>query len=285
MDQKIIQLYDTYTHGGMGRREFLNRLTTLAGGAATAGALLPVLENDYARAAIVSPDDSRIVAGYTEYTGQTGQVRAYKARPLGSDKLPGVVVIHENRGLNPHIEDIARRVAVEGFLAVAPDALSQFGGTPADEDKARELIGELDPTATLINYLAAITYLKNSPECTGKIGCVGFCWGGGIANRLAVRTPDLLAVVPFYGRQPNAADVPNIKASLLLHYAGLDQRINSGIEDYEKALKAAGVDYKLYVYEGVNHAFNNDTNAARYNKEAATLAWQRTIAFLNGKLK
>ena len=285
MDQKIIDLYDRYTHGLLGRRDFLSRLAGLAGGTAAASALLPLLQNDYARAEIVRPDDPRLNAEIVKYPGATGEVRACLAAPKGEAKLPGVVVIHENRGLNPHIEDVARRAALDGFLALAPDALSQFGGTPQDEDKARELIGKLDSQATLNNFLAAVTYLKNHPRCTGKVGAVGFCWGGGMANQLAVNSTDLRAAVAFYGRQPEPQDVPRIKAALLLHYAGLDERINSGIPAFGEALKKAGVAYKIYMYEGANHAFHNDTNAARYDKAAGQLAWQRTVEFLKEKLK
>ncbi len=195
------------------------------------------------------------------------------------------MVIHENRGLNPHIEDVARRLAVEGFMAIAPDALSPLGGTPFDPDEARTLIRKLDGASTLKNYLAAVRFLKTHQQSTGKIGCMGFCWGGGMANQLAVNSPDLTAAVPFYGRQPAAKDVPKIKVPLLLHYAALDQRINKGIPAFETALKKAGVDYKKYMYEGAKHAFHNDTNAARYHKEAAQLAWQRTISFLKEKLE
>jgi len=222
---------------------------------------------------------------YIKYPGETGEVRAHLAMPKGDAKLPGVIVIHENRGLNPHTEDVARRVALEGFLALAPDALSPLGGTPEDTNEARTLIGKLDSQDTEKNYLAAVQYLKTHPQSTGKVGCMGFCWGGGMANQLAVNSSDLTAAVPFYGRQPAPEDVPEIKASLLLHYAGFDQRINSGIEGFEAALKKASVDYKIYMYEGANHAFFNDTNADRYHKEAAQLAWKRTIAFLKEKLK
>ena len=285
MNQKIIDLYDKYTHGFLGRREFLGRLALLAGSAATAEALLPLLENNYAAAAIVPSDDPRLDFGYVKYPGETGEVRAYLARTKTEAKLPGVVVIHENRGLNPHIEDVTRRVALEGFLALAPDALSQFGGTPQDTDEARSLIGKLDSQATLKNFLAAVSYLKNNPATTGKVGCIGFCWGGGMANELAVNSQDLVAAIPYYGRQPAAEDVPKIKASLLLHYAGLDERINAGIPEFEAALRKASVDYRIYIYEGANHAFNNDTNGARYDKAAAELAWKRTMDFLKEKLK
>jgi carboxymethylenebutenolidase len=195
-----------------------------------------------------------------------------------------VVVIHENRGLNPHIEDVTRRVALEGFLAIAPDALSPLGGTPQDPDKVPSLIQTLDSQSTIQNYVAAVRYLKTLPVSTGKVGTIGFCWGGAMATQVAVNSPDVLAVVPYYGRQPASGDVPKIKASLLLHYAGIDEAINKGIPAYEEALKKASIDYKMYMYEGAQHAFNNDTNPARYNKEAAQLAWQRTISFLKEKL-
>jgi carboxymethylenebutenolidase len=212
-------------------------------------------------------------------------MRAKLARPKGDAKLPGVVVISENRGLNAHIADVNRRVALEGYLALAPDPLSPFGGTPTDENKAIELIGKLDMPSTIKNFVAAVQYLKTHPMSTGKVGVVGFCWGGAMANQLAVNSPDVVAVVPYYGRQPALEDVPKIKASLLLHYAGIDEAIDAGIPAYEAALKKAHVDYKLYMYEGAQHAFNNDTNPARYNKAAADLAWKRTIAFLKEKLK
>ena len=214
-----------------------------------------------------------------------GEVRAYSARPKGDGKLPGVVVIHENQGLSPYIEDVTRRVALEGFLAIAPDALSPLGGTPEDGKKAQELTGKLDRKSIIENYVAAARYLKAHPLSTGKVGVVGFCWGGEWVNQVAVNSPDVIAAVPYYGRQPASEDVPKIKASLLLHYAGLDEGINKGIPAYEAALKKAGVDYKMYMYEGAKHAFNDDTRADRYNKEAALLAWQRTISFLNEKLK
>lgn len=285
MDQKIIDLYDEYTHGLLDRREFLKKLSMLAGGTAAAIALLPLLENNHAKAEVVPKNDSRLYTDYIKYPGATGEVRAYLVRPKGDEKLPGVVVIHENKGVNPHIEDVNRRVALEGFLAIAPDALSPLGGTPEDEKKAQELTGKLDRKSIIENYVAAVRYLKTHPLSTGKIGVVGFCWGGAMANQVAVNSPDVIAVVPYYGRQPASEDVPKIKASLLLHYAGLDEGINKGISAYEADLKKASIDYKMYMYEGAQHAFNNDTNPARYNKEAAQLAWQRTISFLKEKLK
>jgi carboxymethylenebutenolidase len=219
-----------------------------------------------------------------EYPGETGPVQAYLARPQGEAQRPAVIVIHENRGLQPHIQDVTRRVAAEGFLALAPDALSPLGGTPEDEDQARSLIGKLDPEATVKDMVAAVAYLKTEPLSTGAVGCTGFCWGGGMTNQVAVHAPDLQAAVPYYGRQPDAEDVPQIKAAMLLHYAGLDERINAGIPAFEKALEEAGVEYELHVYEGAQHAFNNDTSA-RYHPKAARLAWERTIAFLKEKLE
>ena len=285
MDRKMIDLYDEYTHGLFDRREFLRRLSVLAGSTAAAYALLPLFERGEARAEIVSKDDPRLQTERLKYAGATGDVHAYFARPKADEKLPGVVVIHEIGGLSRHIEDVTRRVALEGFLSIAPDALSPVGGTPEDPGKARELTGKLDNQLTVQNYVAAVRYLKTRPTSSGRVGVIGFCWGGGVANQVAVKSPDVSAVVPYYGEQPAAEDVPKIKASLLLHYAGLDERINKGIAAYEEALKKASVDYKIYMYEGAKHAFNDDTRPERYNKEAAQLAWQRTITFLKGKLK
>ena len=285
MDQKIIELYDQYVHGTLDRREFMKKLAYLAGGTAAALKLLSLLENKNAAAEIVPKDDPRLHTEYINYPGANGEVHAYLARPKEDGKLPGVVVIHENRGLNAHIEDVTRRVALEGFLAIAPDALSPEGGTPEDPDQARSLIGKLDSQSTINNYTAAVKYLKTQSMSTGKVGVIGFCWGGGMANQVAVHSPDLTAAVAYYGMQPAVEDVPKIKAALLLHYAGLDERINKGIPAFEAALKAAAVNYQLYMYAGAKHAFNNDTNAERYDPQAARLAWQRTIAFLKEKLK
>jgi carboxymethylenebutenolidase len=284
MRQELMELYEKYFGGSLDRREFLKKLALIAGGTAAANALPLLLERSSAMAQITAKDDARLIIENIKYAGETGEVRAYFARPKGDTKMPGVVVIHENRGLNGHIEDVTRRVALEGFLALAPDALSPLGGTPEDSEKAPALIAQLDREKTIKNYLAAVRYLKTYPLSTGKVGVVGFCWGGGMANQVAVHSPDLVAAVPYYGAAPAIEDVPKIKASLLLHYAGTDERINSGIPAFEAALKAASVDYKIYMYEGAQHAFNNDTNPARYNKEAAQLAWQRTIAFLIKKL-
>ena len=280
MDQKIISLFDRYTHGAMGRRAFLEQLKSLAGSAAAAAALLPLLENNYAQAALVAEDDSRIKTGTATFPFMAGEIVGYAARPAAEGRFGGVIVIHENRGLNDHIKDVARRVAVEGFVALAPDYLSPAGGTPADEDKAREFIGALKPEDAVGISHGAFAALRALPEVNGKAGAIGFCWGGGQVSQLAVAEPELAAGVVYYGMQPKAEDVAKIKAPLLLHYAGLDERINAGIAGFEAALKANGKTYELYRYEGVNHASNNDTNTARFDKAAADLAWSRTVAFL-----
>jgi carboxymethylenebutenolidase len=256
----------------------------LAGSTAAAWTVLPLLEKQHAFATMVPPNDARLEASYIDYAGATGEVKAYWVKPKGTEKRAGIVVVHENKGLNPHIEDVARRLALEGFLTAAPDALSPVGGTPTDAKLAVEMIRKLDPKNTLENFIAAVRYLDSHPECTGKVGVVGFCWGGAMANQLAVHAEAVDAAVPYYGRQPAAEEVPKIKASLLLHYAGLDERINEGIPAYETALKAAGVDYRIYMYEGAKHAFNNDTNPERYHKTAAEQAWKRTVAFFKEKL-
>ena len=232
---------------------------------------------------MVASDDPRLEVKDITYPAATGPMMAHFARPRGDAKLPCVIVIHENRGLNPHTRDVARRMALEGFIAIAPDACSPLGGTPEDVDEARSRMRELESEATVKNFSAAVQYLKTHPQSTGKVGCTGFCWGGGMTNQVAVNAPDLTAAVPFYGRQPDAADVPKIKASLLCHYAGLDERINAGIPAFEEALKAAGIEYKMFMYEGAGHAFFNDTGS-RYHKEAAEMAWKRTIAFFKEKL-
>jgi carboxymethylenebutenolidase len=232
----------------------------------------------------VSREDPRLDVEDVKYPGETGDVLAHFAKPKGDEKLPGVVVIHENRGLNPHTKDVARRVALEGFLAIAPDALSPMGGTPEDIDEARSKIYELDSEETIKNFVAAVKYLKTHPQSTGKVGCTGFCWGGGMTNQVAVHSPDLMAAVPFYGRQPASEDVSKIKSPLLIHYASDDERINEGIPAFEKALKEASVGYKVFMYEDTKHAFFNDTGT-RYHEEASKLAWKRTIEFFKEKLK
>jgi len=279
---EAIALYDEYTHAPLPRRVFMKRLTVVAGSVTAATALLPFLENNYAQAAMLPEDDARLVMQMASFDSAAGPVSAYMAWPkAASGKLAAVIVIHENRGLNPHIQDITRRLALAGFLACAPDYLSSLGGTPADEDKARDLIAQLKPATIDEVSLGALQFLKHHPDANGKCGAVGFCWGGGAVNQLAVAAPDLDAGVAFYGMQPQAGEVSRIKAPLLLHYAGLDERINAGIPGFESALKAAGKPYELHVYDGVNHAFNNDTNAARYDAKAAALAWQRTVDFLH----
>jgi len=284
VSQEIINLFDRFTHGGMNRRAFMERLTKLAGGTAAAAALLSVLENNYAHAEIVAADDSRLKMEDTGYPGPDGTINGYLARPIEAGKRAAVIVIHENRGLNPHIRDVARRVALEGFVAFAPDLLSRDGGTPEDADKARDMIGALDPELNAQRLVAAVPFLAAYGEGTGKVGAVGFCWGGGMVNELAARSPELNAGVAYYGRQVEAARVANINAALLLHYAENDERINAGIADYEAALKANGKTFEIYNYPGAQHAFNNDTNEARYNKEAAELAWGRTVAFFKQHL-
>jgi len=279
INPRIVALYDEYTHAPLPRRVFLRRLAKLAGGAAAAAALLPLLDNAHAEQ--IRRDDARLETGYLDYGG----IRCYVARPKSTaGKLPAVVVIHENRGLNPHIEDVARRAALEGFAAAAPDLLAAQGGTPSDEDKARALIGALDRGQTIANLAAVVDALAARAE-TGKIGCIGFCWGGGLANQLAVHSARIAASAPFYGEVPDVLDVPRIKARLLLHYAERDPRINTGVPAYEGALKAAGVQHAIHVYPGTDHAFHNDTAGARYNREAAELAWSRTIAFLKDALR
>jgi carboxymethylenebutenolidase len=284
MDQRIINLFDEYTHRPLSRKEFLDRLLLLAGSAAVATTALSLLEPGYAQAATVATLADDLVEETVTWPGDGAPVSGYLVHPKNKKKRGAVVVIHENRGLTPHIKDVTRRVAQAGYLALGVDALSVVGGTPADEDKGRELIGQLDAPKNLHNYLAALTYLRARPDCNGRTGCVGFCWGGGLANQLAVHDSKLNAAVAYYGQQPKAEDVPQIKANILLHYGGLDQRINAGIPAYEAALKAAHIPYELFIYEGVNHAFNNDTSPARFNPEAAKLAWERTLRLFKEKL-
>lgn len=278
--QPIIDLYDRFTHGGMDRRAFLDRLTALAGGAPAAAALLPLLAANPANAAIVPPDDPRLVSARVTWAGPDGELAGYLVRPRDGGRLPAVIVIHENRGLNPHIEDVTRRIALEGFLALGVDMLSRDGGTPADEDLARTMIGRLDRERTLARLASAIGFLAAHPNGQGRVGAIGFCWGGGMVNALAAAAPALAAGVSYYGRQVPAAQVPAIGAALLLHYAGHDAGINAGIATYVAALRGAGKTFEVHTYPGTQHAFNNDTSAARYDAEAAALAWQRTVVFL-----
>jgi carboxymethylenebutenolidase len=284
MDQRIINLWDRFTHGDVSRRDFLDRLATLTGSTATAAALLPLLQNNYAQAAVVASDDARLAIDRVAYDSPKGKIDGYLVRPRAKGKRPAIIVIQENRGLNPHIEDMARRLAVEGFLAFAPDLLSVSGGTPPDEDQARELHAKTDPKDITAAAIAAVPFMLSQAESNGNVGVVGFCFGGGVANRMAAARLELKAVVVYYGIQVPAAEVPGINAPLLLHYAELDQRVNAGIAAYEAALKANNKRYTIHIYAGVNHAFNNDTGGARYNKEAADLAWERTVAFFREHL-
>jgi carboxymethylenebutenolidase len=284
---EVLRWFDKYVHGDVDRRGFLNGVARYAAGGVTATMLLEALSPRFAQAQQVAGSDPRITAKYVEFASPdgSGKLRGYLARPANAaGRLPGILVVHENRGLNPHIEDIARRLALDNFVALAPDALSPLGGYPGDEDKARELFAKLDQAKTRNDFLAAATYLKSLPETTGKIGVVGFCYGGAIANMLATRMPDLGGAVPFYGGQPSAADAAKIKAPLLIQYASNDERINAGWPAYEAALKAAGVRYEAFVYPNTEHGFNNDTTP-RYNAEAAKLAWSRTVAFFDKNLR
>lgn len=283
MNQEIINLYDEYTHKPLSRGEFLKRLALLTGSTAAAMAILPMIEVNYAHAAVTKADD--LFTETITYPGVPNNMSAYIARPKAQKKYAAVIVIHENRGLNAHIEDVARRAANAGYLAIAPNALSALGTLPATEDEARAKFGELKAEDNLQNFKNAFDYLKTRKDFNGKAGCVGFCWGGAMSNNLAVNLPELKAAVAFYGRQPAEEDVSKIKAAVQLHYAGLDERVNAGIAAYEEALKKNNITYELYNYEGVNHAFHNDTAPARYNEAAAKLAWQRTLDFFGKYLK
>jgi carboxymethylenebutenolidase len=286
-DQELLNLFDQYVHGNIDRRGFLDRATKFAVGGMTAGMLLDALSPRFAEAQQIKPDDSRLKTEYLSYPSPSGneKTRGYLAKPANaSGKLPGILVVHENRGLNPHIEDIARRLALDNFLAFAPDALAPLGGYPGTEDEARALFPKLDQAKTREDFVAALNWLKARPDCTGKVGAVGFCYGGGIVNMLATRVPDLGAGVPFYGNQPPAEEAAKIKAPLLIQYAENDDRINAGWPAFEAALKAAGVKYQMFRYPGTQHGFNNDTTP-RYDKEAADLAWKRTVDFFNEHLR
>jgi carboxymethylenebutenolidase len=278
--QELLNLFDQYVHGAIDRRGFLDRAGKFAVGGTTAVMLLDALNPKFAEAQQVAKDDKRIKAEYVEYDSPngTGKMKGYLVRPAtATGKLASIIVVHENRGLNPHIEDIARRLALDGFMAFAPDALTPLGGYPGDEDKAREVFPKLDQTKTREDFVNAANWLRTRPDSTGKLGAVGFCYGGGIVNMLATRVPELAAGVPFYGSQPPAADVPRIKAAMLIHYAENDERINAGWPAYEAALKANNVRYEGYIYPGTQHGFNNDTTP-RFDANAAKLAWSRTVA-------
>ena len=283
MDQRIINLFDEYTHKPLSRQVFLRKLITLTGSTAAALTVLPLLEVNYAHAQTIEED--QLFTERVSYSGVDSEMRAYLARPKKKRKYPVVMVIHENRGLNPHIEDVTRRLALEGFLAIAPDALSPQGGTPSDGDKARDLFSKLDAAKNMTNFMKGFDYANTRKDASSKWGCIGFCWGGALANQLAVNMPDLKVAVPFYGRQPEASDVPKIKAIVQAHYGGLDERINAGIPAYEAALKAAGTRHEIFIYEGAQHAFNNDTAPTRYNEAAAKLAWSRAIKLFKQELE
>jgi carboxymethylenebutenolidase len=283
--QAMIEAYDEYTHLTLDRRGFMQKLTALAGSGAAAAAIMPMLAANQANAAMVEETDARLDASDVTYPGAAGDMKGYLAIPKdAADKLPAVIVIHENRGLNPHIRDVARRMALEGFVALAPDFLSPNGGTPANEDEARAMFQSLDMANATANGEATRAFLAGHEKTNGKVGAIGFCWGGGMVNRMAVASPELGAGVAYYGSQAPAEQVPAIKAPLMLHYASLDERINAGIDSYKAALDANGKTYELHMYEGVNHAFNNDTSSARYDKAAADLAWSRTVEFLKKNL-
>jgi carboxymethylenebutenolidase len=286
MDKKISTLYADYKQGKTNRRDFVRKLAIVVGSSAAATALLPILDENSLGASPSYQQDDDLITEFIKYPGETGEMKAFLARPKAGKKFPAVLIIHENRGLQPHIQDVTRRMAKEGFLALAPDALTPLGGTPEnDQAKAVSMIGQLDNDKTIKNFVAAVKYLKTHPFSTGKVGCTGFCWGGGMTNQVAVNCPDLDAAVPYYGKQPTAEQVAKIKAPIMAHYAGEDSFINPGIPAFEEALKKEKKEYQIFMYEGAQHAFNNDSNPERYNEKAAKLAWSRTIAFFKDKLK
>ena len=286
-EQELLNIFDQYVHGDIDRRGFLDRAAKFAVGGVTAGMLLDMLNPQFAAAQQVPKDDKRLKAEYVEYPspqGNTGKTKGYLVRPANATgKLPGIIVIHENRGLNPHIEDVARRLALDGFMTFAPDALAALGGYPGDEDKARQLFPQLDAAKTREDFVAATTWLKARPDSTGKVGAVGFCWGGAMTMILATRLPDLACGVPFYGTAPAAEELAKIKSPLLVHYAGNDDRVNATRPGLEAALKANKVPHEIFVYEGAQHGFNNDTTP-RFDAAAAKLAWGRTVEFFKKHL-
>jgi carboxymethylenebutenolidase len=286
VSQEVFDLYDDYAHNRINRRDFVQKLSAYAVGGITVSALMGFLMPDYKGGVQIAADDPRIESSYVNYPSPKGggSIKALLSRPAGTKKpLGGIVVVHENRGLNPHIEDVGRRAALAGFISLAPDALTPLGGYPGDDDKGRELQSKRNRDEMLEDFIAGYDFLKSNKDCTGKVGAVGFCFGGWIVNMMAVRIPTLSAAVPFYGGQPSADDAAKIQAPLLLHYAGLDTRVNEGWPAYEAALKANNKDYTAYIYPNVNHGFHNDTTP-RYDKAAAELAWQRTIDFFKAKL-
>lgn len=285
--QEVFDLYDDYAHNRLDRRDFMQKLSVYAVGGLTIGSLMSFLMPDYKNNIQIKADDPRLTSGYINYPSPKGggTIKGLLSKPADAKKkLGGIIVVHENRGLNPYIEDVARRAALAGFISLAPDALTPLGGYPGNDDEGRSMQSKRDPKEMQEDFIAAFEYLKQHKDCNGKVGVVGFCYGGGIANMMAVRVPDLAAAVPFYGGQPAVADVPNIKAPLMLHYASLDTRITAGWPAYEDALKANGKQYQAFIYEGANHGFHNDTTP-RYDKAAAELAWKRTIDFFTQHLK
>lgn len=285
MEEEIRSFYREYREGRLTRRGFLKKLSLVTGSAAAAAALLPVIESNELMAAKEAGKNQALVTEFVNYPAATGNMKAFMARPKKGKKFPAVIVIHENRGLVPHIRDVTRRMADEGFLALAPDALSPVGGTPDDTSNVRELFGKLNNDETTKNFVAAVKYLKTHPKSNGKVGCTGFCWGGAMTNNVAVNSPDLNAAVPYYGRTPVPEDVEKIKAPVMAHFAGNDPGINAGIPAFEEALKKYNKEYQIFMYEGASHAFNNDSNPERYNEQAAKLAWERTVNFFREKLK
>lgn len=282
--REMIALYDDYTHVSLDRRRFMDSLARVAGSMTAAVAIAGMMGASARAQGLTEDADERLETADVTWPGATGEMRGYLATPREPGPFPAVIVVHENRGLNAHTRDVARRMALEGFVALAPDYLSDLGGTPTDEEAARALFQQLTPPEVNANGIATIAFLKTVPKSTGKVGAIGFCWGGSTVNNLAVASPDLLAAVPYYGGQPKPEDVPKIRARVMAHYGGLDERINAGIPAFEAALKAAGTDHRIFIYDGANHAFNNDTSSARYDKAAADLAWSRTIAFLKETL-
>jgi len=279
MRREAIDLYNEYIHGDLPRRTFLKRLAGIAGGAAAASALLPLLEPNYAWGQQVAADDSRLEAGYVEYDGGAGAVRAYCAKPAGrAAPLPGILVVHENRGLNAHIEDVTRRAALAGYLALAPDGLTYVGGAPVDQEEARDLFGKSDRARITSDVIAGVPYLAQRPDCTGRVGTVGFCYGGGVSLLCAARTEATAAAVCFYGSPLGAEDVARVRVPLMMHYAGNDERINQSIPEFRKLLDEHAIAYSLHMYPGTHHGFHNDSSEARYDEAAATLAWKRTLA-------
>lgn len=287
LGQEVYDLFDQYVHNDIGRREFMDRLSRYAVGGLTAAAIMDFLSPQYASAQQVQADDARLKTETIEYDSPKGggKIKGQLSRPAGNEsRLPGIIVVHENRGLNPHIADVGRRAGLEGFISLSPDALTPLGGYPGNDDDGRALQRERSRESMLEDFIAAFNYLKSHPECSGKVGVVGFCFGGWISNMMAVKLADLKASVPFYGTQPDAAEVKSIQCPLLLHFAELDTRVNAGWPAYEEALKAQGKSYQAFIYPGVNHGFHNDTTP-RYDKEAASLAWKRTVDFFRKNLQ